>query len=131
MSSRQSIRLHVFLPGYSPMHEFNVCQSIIDSVKEHVTGNGRSVKKTIVVIGALRPIVSEYLTFAYAYLTKGTVAEGSELIIKRPHAQGKCSRCGTKNEVADTLFRCGQCGETKGEIFGGRELYIDYIELHE
>lgn len=113
------------------MHEFNVCQTIIDSVKEHVSGTGQSVKKIIVVIGALRPIVSEYLIFSYSYLTKGTIAEGSELIIKRPPAQGKCSRCGSITELVDRFFRCRQCGEKRGEIIGGRELYIEYIELHE
>ena len=116
------------------MHEFNVCQSIIDTMNEQLTGKGHkrpNVIKTIVVIGALRPVVSEYLTFAYAHLSKGTIAEGSELVIKRPQAQGKCSRCGSISGIVDKYFRCKQCGGEKGEIIGGRELHIEYIELNE
>ena len=112
------------------MHEFNVCQSIIDAVKEHVNGGGRKIKKTVAVIGALRPIVTEYLISAYDCLAGGTVAEGSELLIKRPQARVQCSCCGTISEVG-TSFRCHVCGEKKGKVTGGRELYIEYIELNE
>ena len=116
------------------MHEFNVCQSIIDTMNEQLPGKGNkrpNVIKTIVVIGALRPVVSEYLTFAYAYLSKGTIAEGSELVIKRPRARGKCSRCGATSDLAAEHFTCGQCGANTGEIVGGRELYIEQIEIQE
>jgi hydrogenase nickel incorporation protein HypA/HybF len=116
------------------MHEFNVCQSIVDIVKEQLTEKGQNlpnVIKTIVVIGALRPIVSEYMTFAYVYLTKGTIAEGSELVIRRPRARGKCSRCGATSDLAAAHFTCGQCGANTGEIVGGRELYIEQIEIQE
>ena len=112
------------------MHEFNVCQSIIDAIKKYVPENGQNVKRVIVVIGALRPIVSEYLMFTFDYLIKGTIAEGSELLIKRPQDQGKCLRCGSLTEVTEKSFHCRVCGEERGEIFGGRELYIEYIELY-
>ncbi|MBN1309210.1 MAG: hydrogenase maturation nickel metallochaperone HypA [Chitinispirillaceae bacterium] len=114
------------------MHEFNVCQSIINTVIEQVAGksqNRPNILKTTVVIGALRPLVSEYLTFAYTYLAKGTAAEGSELILKRPQARGKCSRCGLLSERVEGSFRCVRCGGEKGEIIGGRELYIECIEV--
>ncbi|MBN1576278.1 MAG: hydrogenase maturation nickel metallochaperone HypA [Chitinispirillaceae bacterium] len=114
------------------MHEFNVCQSIVDTVNKQLTARGREkckVIKTTVVIGALRPIVSEYLTLTYAHLTKGTIAEGSELAVRRPPANGKCRQCGSTSMVTGRCFRCQQCGANEGEITGGRELYIDHIEL--
>ncbi len=116
------------------MHEFNVCQSIVDTIEEKIPHDGATRPKVIkisVVIGELRPVVSENLAHAYVYLTKGTIAEGSELAITRPQARGKCNRCGATSECATTHFICKQCGANTGEIVGGRELYIEHIEIQE
>jgi hydrogenase nickel incorporation protein HypA/HybF len=113
------------------MHEFNVCQSIVAMVHDNLDNVNSAVTRVTVTIGALRPIVPEYLVFAYTCLTEGTIAEGSELVIRRLPVQGKCSRCGTLHEVVKLRFLCKQCGADTGTIVGGRELYIEHIELQE
>jgi len=116
------------------MHEFNVCQSIVDTVIDRVSPSRLhtpQVMKVSVVIGALRPLLSENMRLAYATLIKDTIAEGSHLHIKRLKARGKCSRCGALCEIAEMHFICRKCGGKSGEIVGGRELYIEHIEIQE
>ena len=116
------------------MHEFNVCQSIVDAVIEKVSTSRLhtpQVMKVSVVIGALRPLISENMCLAYATLIKDTIAEGSHLSIKRLKARGKCNRCGALCEIAKMHFICKKCGGKSGDIVGGRELYIEHIEIQE
>ena len=72
------------------MHEFSICQSIVDAV----LAKSRSLKPPVirvsratVVVGKLRALVPESLEFAYRELTRGTPAEGSELAITK--AEGR------------------------------------------
>ena len=75
------------------MHEFSICQSIVDTVVEEMEKLDpppRRLVKTRVVVGELRQIVSECLQFAYESLTKGTPAEGSALDIVPATLTAKC-----------------------------------------
>ena len=72
------------------MHEFSICQSIVDAV----LAKSRSLKPPVIrvsratiVVGKLRALVPESLNFAYQELTRGTPAEGSELTISK--AEGR------------------------------------------
>jgi len=66
------------------MHEISVCQSIVDSViaeSKALKPPAVRVLKAKIVVGRLRALVPESLSFAYEVLTKGTLAEGSSLEI--------------------------------------------------
>jgi hydrogenase nickel incorporation protein HypA/HybF len=114
------------------MHEFNAGQAIVDMAKEHAAGIGRGrVVRTHVVLGALHRLVPEYLQFAFRTLSEGTPVQGSELEIRRAQAKGRCERCGCTADMPELRFRCAACGSDEGVITGGRELFVDTLEIEE
>jgi hydrogenase nickel incorporation protein HypA/HybF len=116
------------------MHEFNVCQTIVDSVLTQLSENASPSARlvtTTVVVGRLRQIVPEYLRSAYGLLTKGTAAEGSTLEIKPTPIVFTCDDCGKTAETHEALFRCNACGSEHGQVSGGRELYLESLEVEE
>ncbi len=116
------------------MHEFNICQTIVDSALAHIKGTDSSkvrLVKITVVMGRLRQIVPDYLHSAYELLTKGTIAEGSSLEIKLTPIVFTCDSCGQNTESDKARFRCGSCGSQRGQVSGGRELYLESLEVEE
>ncbi len=66
------------------MHEFAICQSIVEAViaeSARLSPPAKRVLRADIVVGRLRALVPESLNFAYEILTKGTPAEGSTLRI--------------------------------------------------
>lgn len=113
------------------MHEFAICESLVDIVLkelEKLDGSAQLVK-TRVVIGALRQVVPETLTFAYETLTKATRAAGSQLEIQHLPASGRCKHCGWEGTLTSELLVCPECGEVGFDITQGTELYIDSLEI--
>ena len=77
------------------MHEFNVCQVVVDTAIAELKRRTPPPKliKATVMVGALRSVVPESLQFAYEVLTKDTIAEGSTLEILHTPGRGKCRAC--------------------------------------
>ena len=116
------------------MHEYNVCQSVVDTViaqASRMTPPARRVVSASIVVGGLRQLVPEYLQFAYGELTKDTIADGSTLEVKTAPAAGTCEECGWSGEFTDSGFVCGQCSSRKAELTGGRELYLESLEVEQ
>lgn len=116
------------------MHEFSICQSLVDAVVDEMRKIGPGpvrLLKTRVVVGDLRQVVPEFLEQAYKILTKDTIAENSALEIERLPVSGRCEDCGWCGEMPMGKFGCQACGSARAEIVGGRELYLDNLEIEE
>jgi hydrogenase nickel incorporation protein HypA/HybF len=116
------------------MHEFNIGQTIVDVTLKELEKLPAKPKKVIAVrvaIGMLRAIVPEYLKFAYESLSKDTPAEGSTLEIRIIPVQGKCSECDWTGDLQTTRFICPQCKSTTGNLIGGRDMYLENMEIED
>lgn len=82
-----------------------------------------------IVAGRLHQLVPANLTLAYKVLTKETPAAGSALHIRHVPITFECRRCHWRGEIRGALFACGQCQAGDIEITGGKELYLDSIEV--
>jgi hydrogenase nickel incorporation protein HypA/HybF len=114
------------------MHEFNIGQTIIDSVLAELKQMNEPNLKLIttrVVVGKLRSIVPDYLQFAYENLAKGTLLEGSKLEVISAPLNGTCLQCGWSGELKGAIFECPSCGFTRGKLNGGRELFLENLEI--
>jgi hydrogenase nickel incorporation protein HypA/HybF len=80
-------------------------------------------------VGALHQIVPENLKFAYEVLTRETPAAGSELMMVSVPITAQCRACGWKGEIRSPLFLCGACNSGEIELIGGKELYLDNLEI--
>ena len=112
------------------MHEFSIAQTIVQAVLAELkkVQPARLVRARIVA-GNLHQLVSANLNFAYQVLTKETPAAGSRLSIRRVPITAECRQCHWRGKIRGALFACGKCRAGDIEITGGRELYLDSIEV--
>ena len=104
------------------MHEVSVVTSLVDAViAELEKYDVLKVNSVTVIIGDLTNLGEEQMTFAYGIVTRGTVLEGSELVIEREPIELECDACGFKGPARvitdpdyDThsipVLSCPECG---------------------
>jgi hydrogenase nickel incorporation protein HypA/HybF len=120
--------------GSSGMHEFAICQSIVSAALDELGRLNRPdarLIRTRTVIGDLHQIVADSLLMAYEVLTRDTAAEGSKLDVRRVPVVVRCAACGRTCGIEPPVFGCAFCGSGDVEIIGGKELYLDQIEIEE
>ncbi|MCK5242347.1 hydrogenase maturation nickel metallochaperone HypA [bacterium] len=114
------------------MHEFSICQNLVDAIVNEVNAIQPLPKRLLkvhVALGHLRQIIPEYLQFAYEVLIKDTVAEGSELLVRTVPLEVKCRKCQWQGEIERQAFICKSCGSTELEMLTGMELYLENLEI--
>jgi len=121
------------------MHEFTIASLIVDSLLDLARKQGSTrVLDVYLKIGELRSISTEQVMFSYGVLTRGTMLEGSRLIIEEVPANVRCSKCGydEKFHSDDTLsfhfappaLVCPRCGGALS-IDGGDECVISRVKM--
>ncbi|MBN2491285.1 MAG: hydrogenase maturation nickel metallochaperone HypA [Planctomycetes bacterium] len=116
------------------MHEFSICQSLVDAALEEfrrIEPTPERITRVRVVAGRLHQLVPEFLQSAYEVLTKDTPAEGSEMELRLVPVTGRCTACGWEGEIEPPVFQCAGCGAFAIELCGGKELYLDQMEIEE
>ena len=121
------------------MHEFTITSSIVESVLDLAKEHGsRKVQEVHLTIGKLRVLSIDQVKFCYEVLSKGTVLEGSKLIVEEAAGKLRCSQCSYTSEFNpddDPSFHfgippliCPQCGNTL-TIEGGDQLVITRVRM--
>ena len=112
------------------MHELGITESIInialDKAREAEVSR---IAEISLVIGELSGFVPDCIEFYFNSLSKGTIAEEATLNFKVAPAQFCCRDCSTAFQPQDTLYTCPKCQSHSLEIAGGRELYVESIEV--
>ena len=112
------------------MHEQSIVESLLALALEHAgKENAAGITKINVVVGELSGVVEESADFYFSFLRKGTLAEGASLSFTRAPARLHCRSCDTTYSPEKLDFRCPACQEPQVEIVGGRELYLESIEV--
>jgi hydrogenase nickel incorporation protein HypA/HybF len=115
------------------MHELPATQGMLDVALDAArkAGGGR-ISGIDVVIGDLSSMVGESVQFYFDVLSRDTAAAGAELRLRRERARAACSTCGSGYEVSPPLDpACTTCGALTLAVTGGREFYIESIEVEE
>ncbi len=125
-----------------PMHEVSVVTSIVDAVIDELSKyNVASVNSVTILVGVLTNLGEEQMKFAYEIVTRGTMLEGSELIMESVPVEASCLSCGYSGPVrtlADPdyethsipILSCPECG---GEIkvVKGMECTVKCMDIEE
>jgi hydrogenase nickel insertion protein HypA len=114
------------------MHEFSVAQTIVDSVcieLKRISKPNLRLVTTHVVVGRLRAIIPDFLQSAYESIAQETPAKGSKLEVVFAPLNGTCLACGWTGELTTAFFECPTCASRQGRLNGGRELYLQNLEI--
>lgn len=115
------------------MHEFSLCESLVKAILGELSRfdgrDGVKLLKARLVVGKLRQVIPENLRFAYEVLTKDTPAAGSQLEIAEIPIAASCKACGWTGQIDGKMFVCGACQSVNIEVTGGKELYLDEMEI--
>jgi hydrogenase nickel incorporation protein HypA/HybF len=110
------------------MHELAITENILAIVLE--ASCRRQVKVITLMIGELSGVEQEAVGFCFPIVAKGTAAEGARLEIIRIPAMIRCRSCSAEFHLNDD-WTCPVCTALGGEVQGGREFYVESIEIEE
>ena len=111
------------------MHELSAMMNLVSLACRAAEENGAShIKKLTVDVGEMTGILPKYLFHYFPEASKGTLCEGSELIVNEVPITIECAQCGKDYhpDIANDRS-CPFCRGTIGKIKSGRELMVSDI----
>jgi hydrogenase nickel incorporation protein HypA/HybF len=112
------------------MHEQSIVENILAVALEHAEkAQAKKILRIYLVVGDLSGVVEEGVTFYFNFLSKDTIAAEASLFFMHIPAQLRCRNCDTIFTPERLDFHCPTCKEQQVDIVGGRELYIENLEV--
>ena len=112
------------------MHEFSLCESIIETVTGQARQRGFSqVRRVWLEIGALANVELEALRFAFEVVRQDTIAAGAELDIITLPGRAHCLDCAESVAVNQYFDPCPRCGGYQWRLLSGNEMRIKEMEV--
>lgn len=112
------------------MHELGITESIINIALEKAKeAQASKISQINLVVGELSGFVPDCIQFYFEFLSKDTIAHEANLHFELTSAQLRCRNCSTVFHPQDTSWFCPECQSSTVEIIGGRELYIESLEV--
>jgi hydrogenase nickel incorporation protein HypA/HybF len=121
------------------VHEMTITASLVEAVTDLAKQQG--AKRVIEVhlrVGKLRALSIDQVKFSYEILTKGTLLDGSKLIVEETPGKVRCSVCKYGEEFdpqGDLAYHfglpplvCPNCGNML-EVEGGDECVITKVRM--
>lgn len=109
------------------MHEFGLCQSILDAVERRAAG--RPVTEVRLRVGALHRVQEEAMNQAFTFAAEGTVAQNAAVRVMTMPVRMSCEGCGAKPEGSELMPACPCCNGTALTLTGGNELLLESIRF--
>ncbi len=112
------------------MHEMSITMSLLDLVLAEAAKAGASkVTGVNIVLGEMTGIIDHYVQANFELLSQNTPAEGAALSFQNIPRQARCRNCAHSFQPADLDWSCPRCQSSEIEVTGGRELYVESIEV--
>ena len=112
------------------MHELGITENIVNiALAKAGEAQANKVIQINLVIGELSGFAPDCIQFYFDFLSKDTIAHGSVLHFELVPTQLRCRNCSAIFHPQDTLWSCPECRDQSVEIFKGRELYIESMEV--
>lgn len=115
------------------MHELGLTQGIVDTVIQAAKDAGaHRIRSVYLTIGEIRDVVDELFLNCFDFFSKGTIAEGAQIVITRMPLMVRCKSCGFAYHIDihdESSFHCPACGEKQYALTSGMEFYIGKIEI--
>lgn len=79
-------------------------------------------------IGELAGIVPECIEEYFSILSRGTIAEGATITVRKTPVKIECPDCGYSGIIKRGCFRCPSCDGIDFKVVSGKEYFVDSIE---
>ena len=107
------------------MHEFGLCEGVLEAVRTRAAG--RPVSGIRVRCGIRHAVDPESMAQAFGFIAAGTEADGAAVEVVTVPATVHCRDCGAASETDDLLAVCPHCKGSDVEISGGDELVLESV----
>ncbi len=115
------------------MHELPITERILEIVLKHASGLTISkIARIHLKIGALSDLEDEWIQHYFDYISRGTLAEKAELVIRHVPIVVRCTACSDTFEVTREQLGhapCPHCAESRTELVSGREYLVENMEV--
>ena len=112
------------------MHEMALTQSILNIALTEAARHGAiRVYEIRIIAGVLSGFLPELIQEYFNIISADTVAEKAFLSIEKSPVTIMCLACGAKCLSERFIFSCPTCSSTNIHLLGGREFYVDSIEV--
>ena len=115
------------------MHELTLLYGVVAKVGKVVEENGLDHVDAIVIeVGEATSVIPEFLQDGYEVISDDyDFLRGSELIIEKITAIGRCLNCGTEFPIAVNKGLCPKCGSFDKDIIEGTDFFIKEVRILE
>jgi hydrogenase nickel incorporation protein HypA/HybF len=112
------------------MHEQSIVESLLTlALKNAEKADARKIVSLRLVVGDYTGVVEDAVDFYFAFLSKDTIAAGAKIYYSHVHGQLRCRDCDILFPLQQYDCHCPNCAGSRVEIVGGRELYIENMEV--
>ena len=115
------------------MHELTLLFGVAEQVGRVLQENGIDhIDAVVLEVGEATAVVPEFLLDGYEVISDDyDFLRGSELIIERVQANGRCRRCGTEFAIVPNKGLCPKCGSFDKEVISGLDFVIKEVRILE
>lgn len=112
------------------MHELSIVESILAlALRKAEKASARRILRIDLVVGDYTGVVDDAVEFYFGFLAKNTIASGARINCTHVPGQLRCRDCDILFPLQQRAYCCPTCAGTRVEIVGGRELYIEDMEV--
>jgi hydrogenase nickel incorporation protein HypA/HybF len=112
------------------MHEQSIVESILTlALKNAERANACKIVRIDLVVGGYTGVVEDSVSFYFGFLSQNTIAAGAQIRYTHVPGQLRCRDCDLLFPLQKRDYRCPKCEGRRVEIVGGRELYIENMEV--
>jgi hydrogenase nickel incorporation protein HypA/HybF len=112
------------------MHEQSMVESILTlALNNAEKANARKIVSIHLVIGDFTGVMEDAVNLYFGFLSQDTKAAGARIRYTHVPGQLRCRDCDTLFPLQKHGYHCPECEGKRVEIVGGRELYIENMEV--
>jgi hydrogenase nickel incorporation protein HypA/HybF len=112
------------------MHEENATRAILNkAIQQAGEKHAGRISDVYIVMGAISRYSEEPVAMYWHELSKGTIAEGARLHIRKIEAELQCMACFTKYRPEGEEIQCPRCGSSGAKILAGEEFYMEALDV--
>lgn len=112
------------------MHEMSLCQGIVGIIEDAAERQTFArVRSVTLELGRLGHVLPQAMLFCFEAASRGTLADGAELVIRLTDGAAWCFDCEATVPLDSRLSPCPTCGGGRLQVTAGEELRVAEIEV--